>query len=100
MLAQLCRHIVRGRKVSQMADEMEKLRGTDAFDFEVYRQLLAEEEKQTRTIASLATRMRAASSRKRTSCSTISTRLLPTSAGRNVIASTSGNCSTGCARSS
>ena len=58
MLAQYCRHVVRGRKVSQMADEMEKMRGTDAFDFEVYRQLLAEEEKQTRTIASLATRMR------------------------------------------
>jgi hypothetical protein len=58
MLAQLCRHIVRGRKVSQMTDEMEKLRGTDAFDFEVYCKLLAEEEKQTRTIASLATRMR------------------------------------------
>jgi hypothetical protein len=58
MLAQYCRHVVRGRKVSQMADEMEKLRGTDAFDFEVYCKLLAEEEKQTRTIASLATRMR------------------------------------------
>jgi hypothetical protein len=58
MLSQLCRHIVRGRKISQMADEMEKLKGTDAFDFEVYRQLLAEEEKQTRTIASLCTRMR------------------------------------------
>jgi hypothetical protein len=58
MLAQYCRHVVRGRKVSQMADEMEKLRGTDQFNFDVYRQLLAEEEKQTRTIASLATRMR------------------------------------------
>src|SRR5512132_1217182 len=58
MLSQRCRHIVRGRKVSQMADEMEKLRGTDAFDFDVYRKLLAEEEKQTRTIASLCTRMR------------------------------------------
>jgi hypothetical protein len=58
MLAQYCRHVVRGRKVSQMADEMEKLKGTDAFDFEVYCKLLAEEEKQTRTIASLATRMR------------------------------------------
>lgn len=64
MLAQYCRHVVRARKIAQMLAAMEGLMASknqaerESVSLSDYRALLAEEEKQTRTISSLATRMR------------------------------------------
>jgi hypothetical protein len=55
LLAQLCRHIVRARRLAQLINAMEK---ASEFDFVQYHSLLRAEEEQSRAIASLATRLR------------------------------------------
>lgn len=55
MLAQYCRHVVRARRVAQLVQEEEKLQG---FDLDRYDQLLKMQERESRIMSSLATRMR------------------------------------------
>jgi hypothetical protein len=55
MLAQLCRHIVRARRLAHLLNEAEKAEG---FDVKEYRDLLRSEEEQSRAIAALSTKMR------------------------------------------
>ena len=55
LLAQLCRHIVRARRLAQLINAMEKANG---FDFAQYHSLLGAEEEQSRAIASLTTKLR------------------------------------------
>lgn len=55
MLAQLCRHIVRARRLSQLLNAMER---KPEFEMKDYRDLLRSEEEQSRAIASLSTKMR------------------------------------------
>lgn len=54
MLAQYCRHVVRARRVAQLVHEEEKLQ----FDLDRYDQLLKMQERESRIMSSLATRMR------------------------------------------
>lgn len=55
VLAQLCRHIIRARRLAQLLDATEK---SDGFDVKEYRDLLRSEEEQSRAIASLETKLR------------------------------------------
>jgi hypothetical protein len=55
MLAQYCTHIVRARRLRSLLSRMEREGG---FDPLAYARLLDAEEKQSRSISSLATRMR------------------------------------------
>ena len=56
MLAQYCTHIVRSRRLRSLLSRME--RSPEEFDPLHYARLLDAEEKQSRSISSLATRMR------------------------------------------
>ena len=55
MLAQYCRHVVRANRVAQLVARCE---GNDEFDLKEYDTLLKMQERESRCIASLATRMR------------------------------------------
>jgi hypothetical protein len=55
LLAQLCRHIVRARRLAQLLDAAER---AAEFDAKEYGDLAKLEESQSRTIATLATKMR------------------------------------------
>ena len=55
MLAQYCRHIVTARRFAQLIRQAEK---ADPFELEDYTKLLIAQERESRCIASLATRMR------------------------------------------
>lgn len=55
LLVQYVKHIIRARRLSQLLCNME---GQQDFDVEEYRKLLDAEERQSRAMSSLATRMR------------------------------------------
>lgn len=55
MLAQYCRHVVAARRVAQLIADLEK---SSDFDVENYDRLLKMQEREGRSISSLATRMR------------------------------------------
>jgi uncharacterized protein Yka (UPF0111/DUF47 family) len=56
LLTQLCRHVVRARRVSQLIQQMED--SDDGFDVSSYSNLLKDEESQSRAIAALSGKMR------------------------------------------
>lgn len=55
MLASYCRHIVTGRRVAQIVAQIE---ASEQFDINAYDQALKMQERESRAISSLATRMR------------------------------------------
>lgn len=55
VLAQLCRHITRARRLAQLIDAAE---GAAEFDVKEYRDLLRSEEEQSRAITSISTKLR------------------------------------------
>lgn len=55
MLAQLCRHITRARRIAQLLETEENRKEVDVKE---YRDLLRSEEEQSRAISSLCTKMR------------------------------------------
>ena len=55
VLAQLCRHVIRAKRLAQLLDAKERAKTVDV---EEYVSLLRAEEAQSRAIASLATRLR------------------------------------------
>src|SRR3954452_8009205 len=57
MLSQYCRHIVAARRVAQLIEQIMKVKKGD-FDVDAYNQLLIMQERESRALSSLATRMR------------------------------------------
>lgn len=55
MLASYCRHVVTGRRVAQIVAQIE---ASEQFDINAYDQALKMQERESRAISSLATRMR------------------------------------------
>lgn len=55
VLVQLCRHIIRAQRISQLLDAMES---SDQLDMKEYRDLLASEAQQSNIIAALSTKLR------------------------------------------
>jgi hypothetical protein len=56
MLAQYCRHVVCASRIAQVIDRLE--REQEGFDIDEYDRLLKMQEREGRTLSSLATRMR------------------------------------------
>ena len=56
LLIQYCQHIVRARKLAMLLHQEES--GPEKLDLELYDRLLKMQERESRTLASLATRMR------------------------------------------
>jgi hypothetical protein len=58
LLVQYVRHVIRSRRLGEMIRNLENRRNSDDFDANLYMKLLRAEETQSRSLASLATKMR------------------------------------------